>query len=44
MSAVWADFGIFAYTQDASGTLAKRMIISVCNLFMGYLDAFIVRD
>lgn len=44
MSAVWTELVIFAYTEDASGTSAKRMIISVCNLFMGYLDAFIARD
>ena len=39
-SAIWTEHHLFAYTKDASGTSTKRMIISVCNLFMRYLDAF----
>lgn len=44
MSAVCTQLGIFSYTEDASGPSATRMIISVCNLFMGYLDDFIAQD
>lgn len=44
MFAVWTEPGIFAYIKDASETSAKRMIISVCDLFMRYLDAFIAWD
>lgn len=41
MSAVWPEIDIFAYNEDASGTSAKRVIVSVYSLFIGYLDAFI---
>lgn len=41
MSDVWTELGLFAFPKDASGTSAKRMIISVCNLFIDYLDAFV---
>lgn len=44
MLVFWIEFGIFVYIGDVLGILVKRMIISVCNLFMGYLVVFIVWD
>ena len=43
-SSIWTEHSLFVYTKDASGTSTKGMIISVCNLFMRYFDAFMAWD